>query len=1119
MSKAVISESNQFGGVFEDSDDENESDVDIVDTEITLNYQEKYMPVVRNFNKFMNNMDFLTGKNDPTTNIVDMCSMHNNELCTKMYHIPDRKIPKMFKHIELCRRQGASMMVYEKQGEYSGIMLDFDIYQKEPGEQLTSGTINAICGYVMKLLYKYIKLDSPDRPYEDKHHSTYFAVLRKPCVKFMQELKAYKEGFHILIPTIQVKREVKKFFLQCLRQDLGFLALFRSIELADGYSYEDIIDLNSAHVPVFFIGSSSKRGSPVYVLDTIASSTILVKDLSDSSYLHNMTTVVIDDKKKLFEVDDVISKIVLCHEFSLNWENNIKNKSMVKKYKYTVHDQYLTDVEAFAGKSDNDGEDKDLEHGELSILNIHDSDVEYIKDLLDTLNPRRYIEFEPWFKVLCVLAHTSKSYKPLAEHFSKKCEDKYNPIDFEHHWQSASSDKQNKLNIGSLHYWAKLDNVVRYDEIRQRSVYSMVYKKVYDSQLEGSLQHYDIAQILYKSLRHKFAFDTSDGGNWYEFVLKEDRQKPGEVFKWRAYNRSPNSMKIYISEILPELFKKVFEKIDAKIAEQGGSQDSVKYHVMIKNNLKMTCRKLRDSAFKSGIMKEAEQVFERINFAESLDKDPDIMGVGNGILKLDDKVQFIAGYHSYLVSRHTPVEYKPFDPFNTITQKLLCALRNLFPDDEPDSFEFVMCYLSTALDAKKKESLIMLLIGTGSNGKTFLLELLRETLSVYGVKMSLSFLTYRSKNADAAQPALMALQKARAALYSEAERSETLLMSKVKEVTGQEAVSGRKNYGDEKNFKPVAIHVVASNYEFQIPGNDHGSWRRILLVPMRIKLCKKNVDEYDEKNPYERIADSAIGSKWTEDPEIQSAFLSILCHYYELLQTKYNGIVENVPHPHIIHDTEEYRDRQDKINNFINIRFVKTIDKDSTVSMTTIIEKYTKWHEGLYPDEKDYKKSIANQFENSKLSKIIRKSKTGVFVIGYRILDAGEEPEDGEKYFMDAFLSKKTSIADVISEPTDKFYERICKEYEMAQASEEEKLKHEIENLRKRRQEMLKNKPVMILPELAQSSRKSDIYTSKDNKPNDSNYDENGFKKAVKSSVNITDLVGIIDSDDSDESD
>ena len=78
---------------------------------------------MRGFKDFLSEPSFINNKGDPTTNIVDLYAK-------KCYNIPDRKISKFMKFIEVMRRKKLKMMIYEKQGEYSGIMEDFDFKLK-----------------------------------------------------------------------------------------------------------------------------------------------------------------------------------------------------------------------------------------------------------------------------------------------------------------------------------------------------------------------------------------------------------------------------------------------------------------------------------------------------------------------------------------------------------------------------------------------------------------------------------------------------------------------------------------------------------------------------------------------------------------------------------------------------------------------------------------------------------------------------------------------------------------------------------------------------------------------------------------------------------------------------
>jgi phage/plasmid-associated DNA primase len=240
--------------------------------------------------------------------------------------------------------------------------------------------------------------------------------------------------------------------------------------------------------------------------------------------------------------------------------------------------------------------------------------------------------------------------------------------------------------------------------------------------------------------------------------------------------------------------------------------------------------------------------------------------------------------------------------------------------------------------------------------------------------MPLSFLTSRAKDAESATPALMQLKDAHFAYYSESNKFEVLNMAKIKEFTGQETLAGRKLHQDYVNFKPKCHHLVASNNDFEILGTDHGTWRRIDYVTMKIKFCNLSTDTYDPKSPYERVADPSLGSKWTEDEDVLASYLGILAFYYESLHTHYGGKVRNVPNPHIRKETENFRNRQDRVNNFLNRYLVKTPDDEYEMSMETAKECYIKWHEGQYPGtNKEYQRHAVDQLENSKIQSYIKR--------------------------------------------------------------------------------------------------------------------------------------------------
>lgn len=1010
--------------VFSDSESEDEHTC-IVNEEVGMRLQENIHSIVRGFKDFISEPSFIKNKGDPDTNIVDLYQK-------KCYCIPNRKISKFMNFIEVMRRKKLKMMIYEKQQEYSGIMLDFDFKLNAGGmSPITNTHYHRLCINIFKILLKYLHFNKEEIGNSKEYH---ICFIKKPKVVYDADGDYYKDGIHILIPGIQITKEFKKLIIDKLITDKLIEKIFKEITPHKSITKNDFIDKNSAHVGTFFIGSSSKVNSPPYNLDLI--------------YKVQITVGEADDIIPVKVTDEFLNKeknINISYEFSLNFEKKLDKGGIIQKKKYNIKSEYNNELLQYKNKEPTKVAEFENEsyHNELSILNMHDPDSSYIKSILDVLNPRRSEEYLLWFDVLCALAHTSPSYKSLGEYFSMKSSEKFDQVYFNKIWDSILCKKDNNLSIGSLHYWAKNDNPDRYEEVRYRSIYNLLYKKIYDPTVEGQLEHYDSAEILHCVLKDKYVYDgyDDDGGSWYEFMLPGEPMLVGEMYKWRKYSGElPLSFLRYISEILPKLYKKCLEKIKTTLDDT--SEELFKYHFQIYKSFQKSCKNLKNSSFKKCSASESEQKFEQIGFSKKLDTNPNLKGVANGILELGKKCKLITGYHGHLVSKFTDVNYHEFNPHNPVTKKVLIALRNLFPDDEPDTFNYIMHFLSSTLDGNKKESMMLLVVGKGSNGKSFLVELHKGAIgSIYGVKMPLSFLTSRAKDAESATPALMQLKDAHFAYYSESNKFEILNMAKIKEFTGQETLAGRKLHKDYVNFKPKCHHLVASNNDFEVQGTDHGTWRRLDYLNMKIKFCDPLNDSYDPNNPYERIGDPTMGSNWTEDKEVLSSYLSILVYYYESLQTKYSGKVRNVPHPHITKETEEFRSRQDRINNFLNSSMVKCSDEDDEMPLTIARDIFVRWHENLYPGgNKEYQRHALDNLENSKLQKYIKKTKRGTIIKGYKVLELNEEKHDDEIYYTEIYENTDKELSNIKKESTDEFYKRVCREYDRKNITKSSKI-------------------------------------------------------------------------------
>jgi phage/plasmid-associated DNA primase len=991
-----------------------DSDVDPIEHDVSYNIQSVQSAPLMSLVDFFNDAKIINPSGDPTTNIID-------RLKGKCYNVPERRIPKMFQLIENCRRGGVRLMITERQTGSSGIMLDFDMYQDSEDDQLTDEIFHTLITKVFELLMSILN-------FKEKKEVCYVGITRKPKIAYNDEQECYKDGFHMLIPSIKVTKGVRLLIIQKLIENEFIDRIMTEVEPADmvikgqKYTRSDFLDKMSAHVPVFFIGSATKKGSSPYHLShvfkvTVNTETKNIYILPDADFYRN-------------------SSINICHEFSLNFECP---KGIIKKKDYEPQDKFATAVSTLEQKATNETEDVTANFGALSMNSIHDSQINEIKSLLDVLNVRRAEDYGEWRNVLCALANTSPSYKDLAEYFSRKSK-KFNMVDFEKVWigcTNSSAVNKKPLTIASIHYWAKTDNPERYKTVRESNVFNILYNMVYEGYREGILNHADVGKLCYALLQHKFVTDIPDGErkrSWFEFILDNDDHVDGELYKWHRWTCMPSSLSLYISETLPKLFTSVFKRVKQNYENSTG--DISKYYAKVLMNFKATMRKLGDRNFKKNVVLEAEDKFAKRGFCDKLDKDPLVRGVCNGVLKLSitlgGRPQLIQGYHTYCVSKFTTVPYYAFDPYDVITKKILKTVRNLFPDDEPDSFKFTMCYLSSTIDGMPKESMFMMTVGGGSNGKSFIMEIHKACIGdTYGVKVPIDWLTNMSSNAEGATNCLMLFKDASLVTYSESNKHAVLNGARIKEATGQEKMAGRKNYGDMINFKPKCHHWLCSNYDLDVGGaTDHGLWRRIEYNPLKIKFVDPKLEPYDENDPYQRIADDAVTQSWTEDPEILGRYMGIMTWFHYKLYRDYRGKVKSIPHPHINFETEKYRRRQDVIASFIAQRFVKTADATNQYEMIKEIQKYIKWHalnHGAIPA-----KGLIETFQNSQISKHIKLTKRGLFLTGHRFLDTDEKLDDGEEYAMKHIfdLAVPDDNFGIIPETTDQFYERTCREYD-----------------------------------------------------------------------------------------
>ena len=870
----------------------------------------------------------------------------------------------------------------------SGIMFDFDLLQVSDKNEISLKDFTPFLRRVFTILKGLLKIDEED--------IIHMGVIAKKTLVYKEEKKLYKNGFHILIPSIKLSRQAKKLIFHELLNDKKLQDIFRSMFNND---LKETFDSGSYSVPTFFMYNCKENSTEPYELLHIYKVTY-----SDGLQLDIL------NKENILKTYNIIT------ELSLNFDSDL----IVKKY-YDLQDVYHARI--IESESQSNKFEEEREHV-ISTFNTFESYVDeylsyYKKIVLDILDIKRAEDRNMWRDTIFAIANINpglrSAFKPIAELFSMRCENKWNRNEFEKIWNEATnSTSENKLTLKSIIYWANIDNKEKFKKLTDKDIINTIELDVYNSDnriLDGTLYQFQFAHYLNHLFKQKFVYDIDNNGKgkWYEFVLDNDCHDVGEIYKWREEIK-PDSLIMYLSNKLPQTINKVILKAEDRIRNNPDNEKENEYVAFRTKNLKNSAKDLYKSAFKDGIIKEAEKFFRVRGFLKKLNSDQNTMGVGNGVLELSENPKLVKDYHSYPISLYTETYYEPYNKNNPNTIRLLKVLLDLFPEDEMDAFHYIMYYLASCLDGKPKDSIILILTGSGSNGKSFFAELVKSIMGQYGAKMAMSFLTETRGKSAGADEQLMLLKNARLAYYSETDKNEVLNTAKLKEITSQETLSGRGIFEKQTNFRPTCSHMVTTNYQFSIKTTDHGIWRRIVTYSFKMKFD----DNPDPNNKYEKKNDPTIAKEFSFNPELKKSFLSILVEYYKDLYINHNGMLKNIMKPTIDKETSEYRNQEDIINRFIDEYCIYS--PNSTICLSELIDKYEMWYENnISKNHVPEKMEISNQLTNSKIVKYIKKGMNKVLLQDIRLKDdlvEIDELSENEYFIREIINNKKTKEYD-----------------------------------------------------------------------------------------------------------
>lgn len=275
------------------------------------------------------------------------------------------------------------------------------------------------------------------------------------------------------------------------------------------------------------------------------------------------------------------------------------------------------------------------------------------------------------------------------------------------------------------------------------------------------------------------------------------------------------------------------------------------------------CTKSGDINRVRGLLSSAEPYMRRPRV--DLDAKPLLFNVQNGTLhfagssddeslpidedgKAGDVVQLRNHERSDLITRVSPVEYDP----KADCPHFRAFMAEILPD--PAVRKFIQQWFGYTLTGSVKEERIVMFYGGGSNGKSVLMNLISYIMGDYALTLPFaSLLKDDSKRGADASPDLARLPGARFVMAAEPEQGAQFSESMIKQVTGADKMTVRQLHKEFFEFYPQFKLILSFNNRPQIRGQDHGIWRRILLVPFE--------QMYVEEHQLEEFPDAKVKDK------------------------------------------------------------------------------------------------------------------------------------------------------------------------------------------------------------------------------------------------------------------
>ncbi len=592
------------------------------------------------------------------------------------FSIRKNEMGKFFELYDKAYSEGEHIYLIERHTDFGPMVIDLDfeylpdVDERQHDEEHIRGIVKLYQEEIMQMFQVDEDSDKltafvfeKDHPYKKKEKDAGDASAGAGATTGGNKVKCTKDGIHIMFPFIVSTPEpqyiIRDKILDRIGTVLDPLPITASKNKDGKISYTNVVDKSVIQANGWFLFGSTKPGHEEYKITHILRP--------------DMTEIPVE-------------------QYDFNGMNpprffSIRNKNETDIV--PVREENLDVIGRFRATEQKRKEKKALSAAGHAVLSPEE--IKIVREFVSIMSDQRANDYTSWIEVGWALHNLGPSSQDLLDawiDFSKRSP-KFQDGHCEALWENM---KDEGLGIGSIRYWARLDNPDLYKKIIMNDINKMIETSIKMPTV------YDIATVLHRMFKYDYKY--SPQGTWYYF----------DNHLWRE-NNDGILLRNKISTDLCDKYAEMIQGNNNNMIKNADLTDEDKEDLKARNKeILSIIAKLRTTSFKDNIIRECRELFYDVEFLNKLDENFYLIGFQNGIYDLK-RMELREGRPDDYVTLTTRINKIEFSEEHEQWPELSKFIYTIFPKEEKR--HYFMTFLSSCLQGLNAEEKFRVWTGTG----------------------------------------------------------------------------------------------------------------------------------------------------------------------------------------------------------------------------------------------------------------------------------------------------------------------------------------------------------------------------------------------------------------------